>query len=351
VQVSVRLTDSYGNATPHEPVRFMSSGDGRTMPGAGLVATDTNGVARIDWRMGSTAGSYSLTVTDDAAPGISQAFTATATPVTSDFNIDVEYIGSTSAAMQHAMDAAVARWRAIITTDLADVTLVRDSAGCFDHQPAINRAVDDILIYVETDGIDGAGGILGAAGPCLIRKDGRLPSMGYMHLDAADVAQLEASGQLQDVVLHEMGHILGIGSLWEDRSFVLNPGSSDPRYTGAMGVQGYRDLGGLATSVPVENTGGAGTAGSHWREETFGQELMTGFISNADNALTGMTIGALQDLGYSVSSSLAEPLTVSPGALAQLRARPRRLLERTLPSPIIVVDHAGREVGRERRLR
>jgi hypothetical protein len=62
--------------------------------------------------------------------------------------------------------------------------------------------------------------------------------MGYMHLDVADVAQLAASGQLQDVVLHEMGHILGIGTLWADRNYVLNPGSANPRYTGTAGVQG-----------------------------------------------------------------------------------------------------------------
>ena len=29
------------------------------------------------------------------------------------------------------------------------------------------------------------------------------------------------------------------------------------------------------SNVPVENVGGAGTAGAHWRETTFGNELMT----------------------------------------------------------------------------
>jgi hypothetical protein len=101
----------------------------------------------------------------------------------------------------------------------------------------------------------------------------------------------------------------------------------------------------------VENTGGTGTADAHWREETFGQELMTGYISNADNPLTGMTIGSLQDLGYTVSLAPSEPLVIPSSALAQLRTRPRRLIERTLPSPIVVLDQFGREVGRERRLR
>lgn len=348
--VSVHLTDRYGNDSPLQSVKFSSSGDGRTLPGHGFIPTDSNGVASLVWRLGSTPGVYTLTATSGDYPGLAQTITATATPVASAFDIDVRYIGGTpSLAMQNALAAAVARWRAIIASDLPGAPINRAAGECFANQPAISETVDDILIYVEIDAIDDVGGILGAAGPCLIRSLSRLPSMGYMHLDVADVAQLAANGQLQDVVLHEMGHILGIGTLWADRSFVLNPGSSNPRYTGAQGVQGYRDLGGLSSTVPVENTGGAGTADSHWREETFGQELMTGFISNADNALTGMTIGTLEDLGYSVSYSPSEPLVVSAGALSQLRVRPRRLIERTLPSPIVVVDEGGREVGRERR--
>lgn len=349
--VSVHLTDKYGNDAPLQSVKFTSSGDGRTLPGSGFIPTDSNGVASVTWRVGSTPGSYTLTAASGDNPSLVQTFAATAMPVSSAFDIKVEYIGAASPAMQAAVEAAVARWRAIITSELADATLTRPAAECFDNQPEINETVDDILIYVETDGIDGVGGVLGAAGPCLIRSASRLPSMGYMHLDAADVAHLADNGQLQDVVLHELGHVLGIGTLWQDRGFVVEPGSSNPRYNGAAGVQGYHDLGGLAATVPVENTGGVGTADTHWREETFGQELMTGFISNADNALTGMTIGSLQDLGYAVSLAPSEPLVMAAGALAQLRAKPRRLLERTLPSPIIVLDNAGREVGRQHRRR
>ena len=347
--VSVHLTDRYGNDSPLQGVKFTSSGDGRTLPGVGFPVTDSNGIASVVWRLGSTAGGYTLTATSGDYPGLVQTFTATATPVTSAFDIEVRYIGTPSAAMQDAVTAAVARWRAILTSDLPDAVLHRDEAECFANQPAIDETVDDILVYIETDAIDDVGGVLGAAGPCLIRSLSRLPSMGYVHLDVADVAQLAASGQLQDVVLHEIGHILGIGTLWEDRGLVADSGSPNPRYTGAAGLQGYHDLGGQSSTVPLENTGGPGTADNHWREATFGYELMTGYISSTDNALTGMTIGSLQDLGYTVSYAPAEPLAVTAGAMTQLRARPRRLIERALPSPIIVVDQSGRDVGRERR--
>jgi hypothetical protein len=349
--VGVRAEDQYGNGIPNLAITFTTSGDARMLPGAGTVTTNSSGFALLNWRMGSALGSYTLTATIPDAPSLTQTVTATATSVVSGFDIDVRYVGTPSAAMVNAVTAAVARWRAIVLSDLPSATIDRGAGECFDNQPAINETVDDILIYVETNGIDDVGGILGAAGPCLLRGSSRMPIVGYMHLDAADVAQLAATGQLQDVVLHEMGHILGIGSLWEDRNLLLNAGSIDPRYIGQTAVTGYHELGGQSATVPVENTGGTGTADSHWREETFGSELMTGYISSADNALSRLTIDALLDLGYTVSYSPAERLTLAPGALAQLRTRPRRLIERTLPSPIIVVDQAGRELGRERRLR
>ena len=51
--------------------------------------------------------------------------------------------------------------------------------------------------------------------------------------------------------------------------------------------------------IPLELTGGPGTAYSHWSEATFGNELMTGYI-DTDNTLSYMTVASLGDLGYSV---------------------------------------------------
>jgi len=60
--------------------------------------------------------------------------------------------------------------------------------------------------------------------------------------------------------------------------------------------------------VPLEDSGGSGTAGSHWDEATFaptGQqmsnELMTGyFVQGETTLISDTTIGALADLGYHV---------------------------------------------------
>ena len=52
--------------------------------------------------------------------------------------------------------------------------------------------------------------------------------------------------------------------------------------------------------IPVEQDGGSGTAGSHWDEETFVNELLTGYLDDGRNYLTEMSIASFADLGYVV---------------------------------------------------
>lgn len=60
--------------------------------------------------------------------------------------------------------------------------------------------------------------------------------------------------------------------------------------------------------MPVEQDGGPGTRDSHWDEETFGNEIMTGYINNSDNYLSDMTVASLEDLGYDTVWSPDDPL-------------------------------------------
>jgi Leishmanolysin len=108
--------------------------------------------------------------------------------------------------------------------------------------------------------------------------------------------------------------VLGIGRLWDfgpDRD-LLQGSAQDPRFVGPAAIAGYLDVGGRGISVPVEEDFGLGTRLSHWDEETFDEELMTGFISlGKENPLSIMTIGSMEDLGYVVSATPAEKYQVS----------------------------------------
>jgi protocatechuate 3,4-dioxygenase beta subunit len=123
-----------------------------------------------------------------------------------------------------------------------------------------------------------------------------------------------ANGSLSNVIFHEMGHVLGIGTLWGPglKNLVTGVGTADPRYTGANAVAAYKALGGPGTSIPVENTGGAGTAGAHWRETVFTNEIMTGFLNTGTNPASSISVASLADLGYTVDLTKSDAYLI-PG--------------------------------------
>ena len=223
------------------------------------------------------------------SPGVSGASSGSA------FKIDVVFPDTTLTTRQRAAFAeAAARWAQVIVGDLPDAN---------DH----GTAIDDVRIVATAPDLDGRGGLLGQAAPTGFRPGSSLPYKGFMEFDAADLARLESDGQLTDVILHEMGHVLGFGTIWGARGLVQGAGTADPRFVGANATAQYNALfGTTAGSVPLESGGGPGTADTHWRDSTFGNELMTGFLNLRGNPLSRVTIGAMADLGYTVSYSAAD---------------------------------------------
>jgi hypothetical protein len=74
-------------------------------------------------------------------------------------------------------------------------------------------------------------------------------------------------------------------------------------FTGENAVEQYHLMGGTAAGIAVEQDGGSGTAGSHWDEQTFGNELMTGYINSGQNYFTEMSAASFADLGYQVNTN------------------------------------------------
>ena len=172
------------------------------------------------------------------------------------------------------------------------------------------HTINGILIDASTSNIDGEGNILGFAGPSHIRKDSKLPVIGIMQFDNADLDRLLARGELSDVILHEMFHALGAGPLWSYLGLTSETNSNNPQFIGPRAVAEYQTLLGESTvsSIPVANTGGQGTRNGHWRESVFGIELNTGFLNGKHRPLSRMSIAALSDLGYTEPRlDLADP--------------------------------------------
>ena len=166
---------------------------------------------------------------------------------TDQFAITVRSDGTLTAPQLAAFDAAAARWSQVIRTGLPDVAINAPANLCGTDAPAFAGTVDDVLIDASIVAIDGPGGTLGLAGPCLTRSGGGLPALGAMQFDSADVAALQASGQLQAVILHEMGHVLGIGTLWG--SLLSGAGTAATSFTGLTARGSWNAI--IGGSTPV----------------------------------------------------------------------------------------------------
>jgi hypothetical protein len=221
------------------------------------------------------------------------------------FSITIRFLGGLTEGQMAAFRNAADRWTGVIVGDLPPVVVDGET-------------IDDVLILAEGAPIDGVGEILGQAGPTHLRPRNAgdaafLPVKGQMQFDSADLAEMEASGTLDDVITHEMGHVLGIGTVWGFKELLAGALTTNPTFVGSAAMLEYATLRGLPGSslpVPVENSGGIGTRDSHWRESIFQNELMSGFIASTGNPLSRVTAASLSDLGYLVDLDAAEPFTL-----------------------------------------
>lgn len=241
--------------------------------------------------VGNTRGTYTLSASPGTVPPVD--------PTEGEFDIQVRFNGD--ARFLAAFEAAAARWEAVIVGDIPGI------------QTSQFGLIDDLLIDASAVAIDGPNGTLGSAGPDQLRSGSLLPAHGTMRFDTADLQTMMNNGSLADVIIHEMGHVLGLGTLWDRKGLK----SDNFNYTGQNALEEYRVMSGNpnATSIPLERTGGQGTAGGHWAESVFGSELMTGF-ANGGMEMSRMTIASLEDLGYAVDYSAADDFLFASRSLA-----------------------------------
>jgi hypothetical protein len=180
-----------------------------------------------------------------------------------------------------------------------------------------------------------------------------------MQFDEADIQNDIHTGRFESVVLHEMNHVVGFGTIWTDKGVLQNPaytntenptptGSINPRFSGAAALAQCLAVGGTAShctsGVAVEQCGTAGTADGHWRETftttctgtnnspvggtpAFDAEMMTGYVEGSANMpWSTMSIASFQDLGYTVNLLAADSYSV-PNLLTMARLRAAREAE------------------------
>ncbi len=183
---------------------------------------------------------------------------------------------------------AVNRWARIITGDLPAVT----ANGFF---------IDDFEMTIQMGLLgnaptDGPFNVLANARPTAFRDNGTgIPYSGITGLDPADTAN---PVQLLDTITHEMGHAFG----FTPGADVFSRWIAGDTFVGPNAVREYNTaFRRSATSVPLQ----AGVR-AHWDETTFGNELMSPTTTGGAEYISRITVGALQDMGYTVNYAAAE---------------------------------------------
>ena len=306
--------------------------------------------------VGAAAGAATVTVTASDPGGLSAVvtFEVSVSAPPDGFHIELVFASSVTATQEAAFRHAASRWMTVLApTELPDFEAQNWSCG---DDPRFERhaAIDDVMIVAVVEEVDGPGKTLGSAGPCWVRRASQLPIYGRMRIDAADLERVERRGGLKDLVLHEMGHVLGIGTIWEVFELLGNPSSEvetlDTHFTGPLAIEAFDDAGGRSydgAKVPVENTGGEGTWNSHWRETVMQAELMTGWSEGGDREpLSVFTIQSLADLGYAVDATAADPYRLPDPDAARTLEPIRRIPygNDIWRGPIVVADPDGRIV-------
>ena len=110
---------------------------------------------------------------------------------------------------------------------------------------------------------------------------------------------------------HELGHVLGFGTLWDDYRFSQD---GDLYFNGPLAVAAFDDAGGrdyTGAKVPLGD-------GGHWRRSVLEGELM---VPGGGGALSAITVQSLADLGYGVDVTQADLYTLPGAASAKVSAK------------------------------
>jgi hypothetical protein len=306
-------TDNHGRTIPEESATFAVIMGGGTIANTTGTLNSDGTITAPTWTLGKNAVPQQLQVT---IAGKTAVINAT---VTTSYKVDLRFFGRTLTASQTGLfTGAAARIRAIVIgkPPLVNGAGASPSSCGATGVPDLTSAdiIDGVIIYASIDSIDGKDSVLAQSGPCYVRSETDVrTAIGIMKFDSADINSLNTNGNLAEVILHEMLHVVGVGTYWDslpgNKNLLINYGPN-VAYIGAGGIAGCKAFGAVntcATSVPVEgDQGGDGTINSHWRETTFGNELMTGFLNRGTNPLSVMTVRSIDDLGYVTNPAAAD---------------------------------------------
>ncbi|GAB4385772.1 MAG: hypothetical protein Kow00121_51140 [Elainellaceae cyanobacterium] len=189
-----------------------------------------------------------------------------------------------------------------------------------------SRAAGSQTLNIDISGVSRNDSVLAFAGPNRFFQTGNsrlLPTAGTATINMRFSNDYNQSPTyLRDIMIHEFGHVLGIGTLWENGGQSLIDRATTTYRANTHAGWAYGELTGsfTPTAIPVE----PGIFG-HWDENRFTAELMTPRAEAPGIAtpLSQITIASLRDLGWNVNYGAAQSYALSSQRLAQATASTR----------------------------
>jgi len=244
-----------------------------------------------------------------------------------DLSLSITNPGSLNASqlsiLQNAVAEAETRWESLITGYAPGISLASVSVQVFPTpstafaEAFVNSSVTQAGYSLTTTG-------LVAINPNTISAFGSWDGSG----PTPPNTQFVGVNYIDDLMMHEIGHVLGIGTQWTANQLYVQ-GSG--QYTGTHGVNAYRnEFDSTATFIPVELAGGPSARNVHWDQlmrsspeegnpsdpwsldprigivdsmgRDLGLELMSGALDPdyGEPFVSQTTIYSLRDLGFTV---------------------------------------------------
>ena len=164
----------------------------------------------------------------------------------------------------------------------------------------------DLIIFGKLDDEMGSS-TLASAGPYYIVKDTGQPLVGIVYINTrVNYSKINSEEYFQSIIIHEFTHILGfVGGYFENyyhNIFTKVDEFGLTRYyinsTKVLNVaRKYFNCSDI-DGVELEESGGTGTAGSHWEARILLGEYMNGVIYPEEQVISEFTLALLEDTGF-----------------------------------------------------
>ncbi|MDW4496778.1 hypothetical protein R5H30_02205 [Sulfitobacter sp. D35] len=250
--------------------------------GGDTGGTDSGGTDTGGTDTGSTDPEPTPEPTPDPEPGYTAGNYVSGLDTPNGYNIEVELMGNWTNAYKQALYDVLEEISNFVTGDLPS-----------------HNGIDDFKLLAVINAIDGTGGYMGVGGTLAERPGSYLPSEGYFRFDEADIQAKYDSGLFKDIVMHEVLHAMGFGTIGEQQGLVKSI-DGQMRFVGENAIEAYHnEFPEIAANDPNSHLGVRMTNdGHHWHHKTFTKEMMTSSLYNSGNYLSEMSIAALEDMGY-----------------------------------------------------